>query len=40
MAVKIRVLGRRLAEWTAPSVHGRAREQPGVKLAQRCPAHG
>jgi NAD(P)H dehydrogenase (quinone) len=34
-----RVLGRRLAEWTATYVHGRADEHPGLKLAQRRPAH-
>ncbi len=35
-----RVLGRRLAEWTATCVHGITTEHPGLKLAQRRPAHG
>lgn len=35
-----RLLGRRLAEWTATLVHGVAAEHPGGKLAQRRPAHG
>jgi NAD(P)H dehydrogenase (quinone) len=30
-----RVLGQRLAEWTATFVHGRKDEHPGTKLAQR-----
>jgi len=32
-----RTLGRRLAEWTATLVHGRAAEHPGGKLAHRRP---
>ena len=35
-----RVLGRRLAEWTATYVHGIKAEHPGLKLAQRRPPHG
>ena len=35
-----RVLGRRLAEWTATLVHGNHDEHPGGKLATRRPAHG
>ena len=35
-----RVLGRRLAEWTALLVHGVAGEHPGLKLASRRPPHG
>lgn len=35
-----RLLGKRLAEWTATLVHGVAAEHPGGKLAQRRPAHG
>jgi len=35
-----RILGRRLAEWTATSVHGIKSEHPGLKLAQRRPPHG
>lgn len=35
-----RVLGRRLAEWTATYVHGIKTEHPGLKLAQRRPPHG
>jgi NAD(P)H dehydrogenase (quinone) len=34
-----RVLGRRLAEWTATLVHGVQSEHPGGKLAKRRPAH-
>ncbi len=30
-----RVLGRRLAEWTAVFVHGRKGEHPGLKMAER-----
>ncbi len=30
-----RLLGQRLAEWTAALVHGRAKEHPGQKLGQR-----
>ena len=35
-----RLLGRRLAEWTATLGHGIASEHPGGKLASRRPAHG
>jgi NAD(P)H dehydrogenase (quinone) len=35
-----RLLGRRLAEWTAVLVHGVATEHPGRKLAERRPPHG
>lgn len=35
-----RVLGRRLAEWTATYIHGIKTEHPGTKLAARRPAHG
>ena len=35
-----RLLGKRLAEWTATLVHGVAAEHPGGKLAHRRPAHG
>jgi NAD(P)H dehydrogenase (quinone) len=35
-----RVLGRRLAEWTAAYVHGISGEHPGLKLGQRRPPHG
>lgn len=35
-----RRLGRRLAEWTATYVHGIGTEHPGLKVAQRRPAHG
>jgi NAD(P)H dehydrogenase (quinone) len=35
-----RLLGRRLAEWTATYVHGIKTEHPGLKLAQRRPPHG
>jgi NAD(P)H dehydrogenase (quinone) len=34
-----RLLGQRLAEWTATLVHGVADEHPGLKLATRRPAH-
>lgn len=34
-----RCLGRRLAEWTATYVHAIKTEHPGLKLAQRRPAH-
>lgn len=34
-----RVLGRRLAEWTATLIHGVQSEHPGGKLAQRRPPH-
>lgn len=34
-----RLLGRRLAEWTATLVHGITSEHPGGKLASRRPAH-
>lgn len=32
-----RLLGQRLAEWTATFVHGRTDQHPGTKLAQRMP---
>ncbi len=35
-----RILGRRLAEWTAVLVHGAAGEHPGLKRATRRPPHG
>lgn len=35
-----RLLGRRLAEWTATLVHGNKAEHPGVKLSSRRPAQG
>ena len=35
-----RLLGRRLAEWTATLAHGITGEHPGGKLATRRPAHG
>lgn len=34
-----RLLGQRLAEWTATLVHGEAEHHPGLKLATRRPAH-
>jgi len=34
-AAACRLLGQRLAEWTAVFVHGRKDEHPGTKLAQR-----
>ena len=34
-----RLLGRRLAEWTATYVHGVETEHPALKLAQRRPPH-
>ena len=34
-----RLLGRRLAEWTAAYVHGIKTEHPGLKLTQRRPPH-
>jgi NAD(P)H dehydrogenase (quinone) len=34
-----RLLGRRLAEWTATCVHGIKGEHPGGKLAERRPPH-
>jgi len=35
-----RVLGRRLAEWTATHIYGIKSEHPGTKLAERRPPHG
>jgi NAD(P)H dehydrogenase (quinone) len=35
-----RLLGQRLAEWTAVCIHGQAGEHPGGKLASRRPPHG
>jgi len=36
-AASCRLLGQRLAEWTAVFVHGRKDEHPAAKLAQRMP---
>ncbi len=35
-----KILGKRLAEWTALYVHGITAEHPALKLAQRRPPHG
>jgi NAD(P)H dehydrogenase (quinone) len=35
-----KILGKRLAEWTALYVHGITTEHPGLKVAQRRPPHG
>lgn len=37
-AAACRLLGQRLAEWTAVTVHGRKSEHPGMKMDQRRPA--